>query len=132
VKGGPPGTFRLSNAAETDERVAFARACAGARAGDIEWHLLVQAVVVTTDRRGSAEELLAEHRSRAESSGVTDERSVLTVDEALETPYLLIGTPGEIAEQLLRSRDRWGYSYVTVHEPYMRAFGPVIERLRGR
>jgi len=132
VKGRPPGTFRLANAAETDERVAFARACAGARAGDIEWHLLVQAVVVTTDRRGSAEELLAEHRSRAESSGVTDERSVLTVDEALETPYLLIGTPGEIAEQLLRSRDRWGYSYVTVHEPYMRAFGPVIERLRGR
>jgi len=132
IKGQPPGTFRLANAVEADERVAFARACAGPRADQTEWHLLVQAVVVTGDRRGAAEDLLARHRSHAEASGVTDERSVLTLDEALETPYLLIGTADEIAAQLLRSRDRWGFSYLTVHEPYLQAFGPIIERLRGR
>ena len=132
VKGQPPGTFRLATAAEVDERVKFARACAGSRAADIEWHLLVQAVIVTEDRRAAAEELVAEHRDAAEAAAATDERAVLTAEEALETPYMLIGTVDEIADQLLRSRARWGFSYVTVHEPYMRTFAPVIERLRGR
>jgi probable F420-dependent oxidoreductase len=132
VKGQPPGTLRLASAAEADERMQFARKCAGARGDEIEWHLLVQAVIVTDDRDSAAEELVAEHRSAAEKAGVTDERAVLTAEEALETPYLLIGTVDEIADQLKRSRARWGFSYLTVHEPYMRTFAPVIERLRGQ
>jgi len=132
VKGQPPGTLRLASVAEVGERVQFARKCAGARADDIEWHLLVQAVIVTDDRHSAAEELAAEHRAAAEKAGVTDERAVLSAEEALETPYLLIGTIDEIAAQLERTRERWGYSYITVHEPYMRTFAPVIERLRGQ
>lgn len=130
VQGQPPGTFRLGTAAEADERSAFARSCAGDRAGDLEWHLLVQAVIVTDDRRGAAEKLVAEFRSHFEALGAADESAVLTADEALETPFLLIGTLDEIAAQLRRGRERWGYSYITVHEPYMRTFAPVIERLR--
>ena len=132
VKGQPPGTLRLASVAEADERMRFARKYAGARADDIEWHLLVQVVIVTDDRYAAAEKLIAEHRAAAGKAGVTDERAVLSVEEALETPYLLIGTIDEIAAQLRRTRERWGYSYVTVHEPYMRAFAPVIERLRGQ
>jgi probable F420-dependent oxidoreductase len=132
VKGQPPGTLRLASAIEADERMQFARKCAGERADDIEWHLLVQAVIVTDDRHSAAEELVAEHRAAAEKAGVTDERALLTAEDALETPYLLIGTVDEIADQLKRSRARWGFSYMTVHEPYMRTFAPVIERLRGQ
>jgi probable F420-dependent oxidoreductase len=132
VKGQPPGTLRLANAAEADERMQFARKSAGARADDIEWHLLVQAVIVTDDRRSAAAELIAERRAAAEKVGVTDERALLSAEQALATPYLLIGTVDEIAAQLRRTRERWGYSYITVHEPYMRAFAPVIERLRGQ
>jgi probable F420-dependent oxidoreductase len=131
IKGQPPGTLRLANAAEADERMAFARACAGPRAEEIEWHLLVQRVVLTEDRRAAAEEVAAESREAAEEAQVTDERAVMTVDEVLETPYLLIGTVDEIAAQLRRGRERWGFSYVTVHEPYMRTFAPVIDRLRA-
>jgi probable F420-dependent oxidoreductase len=132
VKGQPPGTLRLASVTESDERMQFARKCAGARAGDVEWHLLVQSVVVTDDRHSAAEELIAGHRTAAEKAGVTDERAVPSVEKALETPYLLIGTVNEIAAQLRRTRERWGYSYITVHEPYMRAFAPVIERLRDQ
>jgi probable F420-dependent oxidoreductase len=131
VKGQPPGTFRLASAADIDERVAFATACAGKRAAEIEWHLLVQAVVITDDRRAAAEEVVAEHRREFEKLGVTDEAAVLSVSEMLESPFVLIGTADEIAAQLRRSRQRWGYSYITVHEPYMRTFAPVIERLTG-
>jgi hypothetical protein len=55
---------------------------------------------------------------------------VPTVAQALATPYLLIGAPGQIADQLRASRERWGFSYVTVHQPYLTALAPVIEHLR--
>jgi probable F420-dependent oxidoreductase len=131
VKGQPPGTFRLATAAEADERVRFARQAAGSRADDVEWHLLVQAVIVTDDRQEAARQLLASFGQAAEEAGASEERVVLTLDEALETPYLLIGSADEIADQLRAARRRWGFSFVTVHEPYMPTFAPVIERLRG-
>ena len=118
VKGEPPGTFRLATAAEMDERVRFVREEAGERAADLESNVLVQMVVVTPDRRAVAEKLVAE-------------QATFTVDEALETPLLLLGTVEQIAEQLLRNRERYGFSYITVHEPYMTEFAPVIERLRS-
>ena len=118
LPGQPPGTFRLATAAEADERVGFARAKAGKRAETIEWHALIQAVVQTTKRRAAAEKLRAKY-------GTT-----MTVDEMLETPFLLIGTVEEMAAQLVRVRERYGFTYFTVHEPYLEAFAPVIERLR--
>jgi probable F420-dependent oxidoreductase len=54
-----------------------------------------------------------------------------TLDAVLETPFLLFGTVEEMAEQLVRNRDRYGFSYITVHEPYLEAFAPVIEYLRS-
>lgn len=118
IKGAEPGTFRLLTAAEADERMRFAVECAGERADAIEWHLLIQQVLPTDDRRSTAEELVAAHGG-------------MSVEEVLETPYLLIGTVDEMAEQLLRTRERYGYSYITVHGPFMETFAPVIERLRS-
>ena len=116
VTGKPPGTFRLCTAAETDELARFARDCAGDRAAAIEWHALVQVVRVTEDRRAAAAELA--------TSGT------LTVEQILETPFLLIGTVAEIAAQLLRNRERYGFTYYTVHAPYLDAFAPIIEHMR--
>jgi probable F420-dependent oxidoreductase len=118
VRGEPPGTFRLGTAAQAAERVRFFRAQAADRAARIESNVLVQAVVVTGDRRAVAEKLVAEHMPH------------FTVDEALETPFLLIGTERQIAEQIRANRERFGFSYITVHGPFMKAFGPVIEHLR--
>jgi probable F420-dependent oxidoreductase len=118
VPGKPPGTFRLGTAAEADERVRFTREQAGARADDVEWHLLVQMVQLTDDRRAAAEELVSRFGGE------------MTVEEALETPFLLIGTPTQIAEQLRASRERYGFSYITVHDPFYEAFEPVVEAMR--
>ncbi|GAA2425327.1 hypothetical protein GCM10010191_42020 [Actinomadura vinacea] len=54
----------------------------------------------------------------------------LSVEQVLECPVVLIGTEDEIAGQLRERRERYGFSYITVHSPFMEAFGPVIERLR--
>ena len=118
VPGKPPGTFRVGTAAETDERMRFVREQAGERAAGVEWHLLVQAVVPTDDRRAAAADLLSRFGSE------------MPVEEALETPFLLIGTHAQMAEQLRASRERYGFSYVTVHEPYYEAFEPVVELMR--
>jgi probable F420-dependent oxidoreductase len=119
VPGKPPGTFRIGSAAEADERVRFVRDRAGERATGVEWHLLVQMVVPTDDRRAAAADLLARFGTE------------MSVEEALETPFLLIGTPAQMAEQLRANRERYGFSYITVHEPYYEAFEPVVELMRG-
>jgi probable F420-dependent oxidoreductase len=117
VPGQPPGTFRLCTAAEADERVAFVRSWAGQRA--IEWQVLVQLVRVTDDRRAAAREL-------AEQYGPG-----MSADDILQTPFLLVGTLDEIAGQVLAGRERYGFTYYTVHGPFAEAFAPVIERVRA-
>ncbi len=54
-----------------------------------------------------------------------------TAEQVLDTPFLLIGTIDEIAEQVRERRQRYGFSFITVHEPFMRDFAPVIERVRA-
>jgi probable F420-dependent oxidoreductase len=119
IPGEAPGTFRIGTAAEADERVRFARDRAGERAADVDWNLLVQVVVPTPGRRSAAEEMISRFGAQ------------MTVDEALETPFLLIGTPEQMAEQLREQRERWGFNSITVHEPYQEAFEPVVELLRA-
>jgi len=117
----PPGTMRLATAAEADERVRYARACAGERADAVEWHALAQAVVVTDDRRATAEAMVQRYGPDATT----------TVDDVLETPFAFVGTVDEMVAQVLRNRERYGFTHYTVHAPYMDAFGPVVERLRA-
>jgi probable F420-dependent oxidoreductase len=119
LKGQPPGVFRLSTAAEADDRVRFARACAGDRADIAEWHALIQVVMVTDDRKAAAADLAEQYRG------------TMTAEEILVTPFLFIGTIEEIAQQIIRNRDRYGFTYYTVHEPFLDAFAPVIDRVRS-
>jgi probable F420-dependent oxidoreductase len=119
VKGQPPGTFRLGTAAEAEERVRFVREHAGERVDDIEWNVLVQHVQVTPGRRAEAERIHAERMPD------------MPVEEILDTPFVLLGTEAQIAEQIRERRERFGFSYVTVHSPFMDVLGPVIERCFG-
>lgn len=48
------------------------------------------------------------------------------------SPFVLMGTPDEMCEQLLERREELGVSYVTVPNYLMEAFAPVVERLTGR
>lgn len=98
-----------------DRAVALIGRAADGRARPLELHALVQAVVVTDDRRRAAE-------------AVVVEVPTLSVDDALTTPFLALGTHDEIADHLRTCRDRWGISYFSVRS--IDAFTPVIDRLR--
>ncbi|MEV0699709.1 LLM class F420-dependent oxidoreductase [Saccharopolyspora sp. NPDC050389] len=119
IKGQPPGTLRIGTAAEASERVRYARERAGERADRVQWHALTQLVVITDERTAAAEKLLERYGS------------MMTAEELLETPFAFIGSVEQIADQVLRNRERYGFTYYTVHEPYMDAFAPVIKRVRA-
>lgn len=50
---------------------------------------------------------------------------------AAKSPYVLTGRSDEMAEQLIRLRERLGISYVTLPQDPMAAFAPVAVRLAG-
>jgi len=55
----------------------------------------------------------------------------VTAEEILQNPFLFVGTTDQMAEQIIRNRDRYGFTYYTVHEPYLDTFAPVIDRVRA-
>lgn len=102
-----------------EARLARYKELAAGRKQAAELNLLIQMVVVTEDRAAAVAPLVER---------VPD----ATVERALELPILLVGTLEQITAQVLTQRERYGFTYLTVLEPYMEAFAPVIDELRGK
>jgi probable F420-dependent oxidoreductase len=113
----PTGLAPLS-ADELAERVARYRKYAEGRAEPAELNLLIQTVAVTDDPAAALGPLL-------------ERRPQLTLEQALALPIVLVGTVEEIVARVRAQRERFGFSYLTVLEPDMEAFAPVLEALRG-
>ncbi|MEU9892420.1 LLM class F420-dependent oxidoreductase [Streptomyces phaeochromogenes] len=111
------GVLEPLAAEELDERVALYRKLAAGRAEPAELNLLIQIVTVTDDPGTAIQPWL----SRIPQ---------LTEQQVLELPIVLVGTLDDIVERVRAQRDRFGFSYLTVLEPSMEAFAPVIARLR--
>lgn len=94
------------------------REAAGDRFDDLEINALVVVSEMVDDRRRRAEEI----------SG----RWGLAPDELLASPHVLLGTPSELVDDLQARREQLGVSYVTVPEPALDSFAPVVARLAGR
>jgi probable F420-dependent oxidoreductase len=119
TRGGAEPEVSGFRAPAVDERLRRLRATAGARLGTLELSALVQRVMPTEDRRGAAAELVQRW-------------TALSVDDVLASPFVLLGSPDEIAAQLVAHRARWGISYWVVFESAVDVFAPVVERLAGR
>ncbi|MEU9877317.1 LLM class F420-dependent oxidoreductase [Streptomyces phaeochromogenes] len=111
------GVLEPIAAEELDERVALYRKLAAGRAEPAELNLLIQIVIVTDDPGAAMQPWL----SRIPH---------LTEQQVLELPIVLVGTLDDIVERVRAQRDRFGFSYLTVLEPNMEVFAPVIARLR--
>ncbi|MGC9496840.1 LLM class F420-dependent oxidoreductase [Streptomyces sp. WG7] len=118
VRGSSTGQLAPVTAEELDERVARYRELAAGREEPAELNLLIQMVVVTEDREAAVRPLL-EHVPH------------LTADQVLELPIFLAGTLEQITAQVRAQRERYGFTYLTVLEPYMEVFAPVMRALRG-
>lgn len=116
-------TFAHFTAAGLDEQVAWVRDQAGERFGRLELSALVQLVQITGDRRAAAEPIA--HRLDG-----------LSIEDVLESPYLLLGTPLQIVDQLRERRERFGVStWITFadrprSDQRVETLSPVLELLR--
>jgi probable F420-dependent oxidoreductase len=100
-----------------EEKLGWVRNGAGDRFDEIELQIRTFFVIVTDDRLGMAETL---------AGGVG-----LTVEQGLQSPLALVGTPSQIAEDLRERRERFGFSYVVVGQDQYEAFAPVVAELAG-
>jgi probable F420-dependent oxidoreductase len=119
ARGGAEPRTQGFRAAAVDGQVRLVRDSAGERFAGLELNALVQRVVVTDDRRAAAAEL-------------AQRWPLLSVEEILESPFVLLGTIPQMVEQVQGWRARWGISYVVTQEAYGDALAPVVERLAGR
>ncbi|MFM9446519.1 TIGR03621 family F420-dependent LLM class oxidoreductase [Streptomyces acidiscabies] len=119
VEGSTTGQITPLSPEELDERVAKYAELASGREEPAERNLLVQQVVVTDDPEAVVQPLL-------------ERIPGLTAEQALALPILLIGSREEIAAKVRALRERYGFTYFTVLEAFMEAFGPVLADLQGR
>lgn len=100
-----------------DRRVEWIRRAAGDRFERLELQCLTFFVQVVPDRLRAIEQLA----------------QLMSVEpkQVADSPVALIGTVDQIAEDLLRRRDRFGFSYVVVHGTEMETFAPVVAKLAG-
>ncbi|QUW89773.1 LLM class F420-dependent oxidoreductase [Streptomyces sp. V17-9] len=117
VRGSSTGQLAPLTAEELDERVARYRELAVGREEPAELNLLIQMVVVTEDRAAAVRPYL-------------EYLPHLTPGQALELPIFLAGTLERITAQVRAQRERYGFTYLTVLEPSMEAFAPVLRALR--
>ncbi|WP_158558507.1 MULTISPECIES: hypothetical protein [unclassified Streptomyces] len=57
-------------------------------------------------------------------------RGTLSPEQVGELPAVLIGSPEQLADQLIARRARFGFDYVTVQESALDTFAKVIALLR--
>jgi probable F420-dependent oxidoreductase len=101
-----------------DRKLGWVREAAGPRFASLELHIHVGGVIITSQRQQTAEQM-------AGSVGLTGE-------QLLDCLQALIGSVDEIIEDLLRRREIYGISYISVDEGFMDALAPIVARLAGQ
>jgi probable F420-dependent oxidoreductase len=117
-------TERMS-AEELDERVGWVRAAAGGR--DIALNTMPAAVVPGD---GERVEIVRKAIAEGRSWGLKIAARKLTPEQIAASPAFLIGTPAQMAEDLLALRERWGIAHLIVPASDLDNLAPAIARVR--
>jgi probable F420-dependent oxidoreductase len=100
-------------------KIDLIREAAGSRFDAIELNTTVS-IEPTGDRETGARKLIAERAWEG-----------VPVADVLEMPALLMGTPGEMADQIRLRRERFGLSYLVVGERNVDGIAPLVAGLAG-
>jgi len=101
-----------------DERVGWINDGAKDRATPPELQIWTTFAQVTDDRQGVVEQWSA-------LFGISPE-------DVSATPVGIVGSVDSICEQLEERRERWGFSYIVIHEDQIDEFAPVVAAMNGR
>ncbi len=107
-----------ATAERADEKVAWIRAASAGRSTPPVLQVRQHLAVVTDDVAPLAEMFAA-------AFGITP-------DEAVASPFQLVGTVDQIVEMLQERRERWGFSDIGLSADAIDDLAPVVDRLAGR
>jgi probable F420-dependent oxidoreductase len=107
--------IQTSTAEETEKKVAWVREAAGDRFGHLELEIGAYLTFVVDDGKPIAEGI---------GAGLG-----LSAEQMFAHPHALIGSVDTICEELVRRREIYGISYITVTDEVAEAFAPVVARL---
>jgi probable F420-dependent oxidoreductase len=97
------------------QRIEFLRSAAGDRFDQLELNLFIFSVAITP---GEPDLTVVRQTLRA-----------LSDEQIKALPGVLIGSAGQVAETLLRYREKYGLTYFGVLEPHINDFAKIIDRL---
>jgi probable F420-dependent oxidoreductase len=122
LKVNDDGTVDASERTEAalECKVEWVRQAAGERFSAIELNLLIADVIITQDPLQAAEDYIQKKQ-----------RTGVTAEQILASPYVLIGSVEQHIERLQRLRERTGVSYIVIDSGCMDTFAPVVARLAG-
>lgn len=100
-----------------DEKIGWVKHAAGDRFDQIELNVRTFFVKVCSDRDERAAKLAAMFG--------------FTTEQLLASPFAIIGTTDQIAQDLIERRERWGFSYVIVGADDVDTIAPVVAQLSG-
>lgn len=99
------------------QKIDWVRQAAGERFRQIELSQVIS--VVLTENQYHAAETFASARGWGG----------ISAEQVLAMPSVYIGTPGQVAAQMHRRRERYGFSYFVVADEDVEAFAPVVALL---
>ncbi|MEG8183203.1 TIGR03621 family F420-dependent LLM class oxidoreductase [Nocardia terpenica] len=111
------GLMTAASADQLAERATYLHGLLGDRRDRVELNLQLWAVATPSERDTLG------NRVRRWLPGFTD-------DQVGAAPAVLAGTPRQIADSVRECRERYGITYLTVLEPDLDTFAPVIELLK--
>jgi probable F420-dependent oxidoreductase len=116
--GAAPETAQSLTPAETDKKLEWVRAAAGARFDELELQTMIGFLYLNDDAPQVLEGI-------AGAFGISAE-------EAKMAPVCLVGRDDhELVDALEARRGRWGISYYVIDETAVDVFAPVLARLAG-
>jgi probable F420-dependent oxidoreductase len=102
-----------------ERKLGWVRAGAGSRFGQIELSL-IPTVALADERRPVTERLIAERGWHG-----------LTPEQVWEMPSFFVGDMGEIASDMVKRRERYGFSYYVFSDLQAEELAPLVKQLRG-
>jgi probable F420-dependent oxidoreductase len=102
------------------QKVEWVREGAGERFATLELSMVI-APIITEQRRQKVEQLRHER-------GWNE----VSVEQVLDMPSVFTGTSEQIAEDMWRRREQYGFSYYVVSDVLMEAFAPIVTLLNGK
>ena len=108
--GPPPPSFA--------EKISWVREAAGTSLANKDIHINASNFLVTDERQKTLDEVAG--------------RMQLTVNEALQNPAVIVGSPDACVERILELRENFGVNYIVVQQRLMDSIGPVVAKLAGK